>query len=255
MGLAQKLDDALHRSFGLPYLRLARERSIHERCRYGLAAFERLGLERPQLLDVGCGSGLMLRYFARYRHGAAGYTGIDRAASRLEGRYARVAVPHRFLDLDLDSDWRVPGNDMAWCSEVLEHLYDDRAVLRRIAASVKPGGAIVVTMPSLPFLERVALRIPQMLEVSPAQDGGHVRAGYSPETLRALAADCGLDVLRIDAVSPRYDFEIRSRYGAPRGLLELIDRIPFSRAPKHVFDAGAATLERYFSIAAVLKVP
>jgi 2-polyprenyl-3-methyl-5-hydroxy-6-metoxy-1,4-benzoquinol methylase len=51
-----------------------------------------------------------------------------------------VRIPHRFLDIDLDSDWQVPDTDFAWCSEVLEHLTDDRGVLRRIAASVRPGG-------------------------------------------------------------------------------------------------------------------
>jgi hypothetical protein len=57
-----------------------------------------------------------------------------------------------------------------------------------------------------------------------------VRVGYTSETLRALAADAGLAVVRIDAVSPRLDFEFVSRYRSPHGVMELIDRIPFSEA-------------------------
>lgn len=108
-------------------------------------------------------------------------------------------------------------------------------------------------MPSLAQRERVARKHPWALDVSPAQDGGHVRAGYTPESLSALAADAGLRVVRIDAVSPRLDFEFASRYRSPRGVMELIDRIPFSQAPSFEFAAKPGTLSRYMSIAAVLQ--
>jgi SAM-dependent methyltransferase len=247
------IDDFLHRRIGVPYLRLARERSIHERFRYALAVLDSLGLEGPTVLDVGCGSGMLLRHLASHRRRVASYTGIDLVATRLETRYRDVRIPHRFLDVDLDSDWQVPDNDFAWCSEVLEHLTDDRGVLRRIAGSVRPGGYVVVTMPSLEQRERVARKLPSALDVSPTQDGGHVRAGYTTETLGALAADAGLAVLRIDVVSPRLDFEFVSRYRSPRGMMELIDRIPFSRAPSFKFAAVPGNLARYISIAALLQ--
>jgi SAM-dependent methyltransferase len=256
MGLAQRIDETLHRNLGLAYLRLARERAIHERCAYALAAFAALGLERPRVLDVGCGGGILLRHLAQSRGGAAQYTGIDRHATRLESRYRDVVIPHRFLDIDLDGDWRVEAHDVAWCSEVLEHLIDDKGVLGRIARAVKPGGAIVVTMPSLPFLERIAKGpLPDALNVSATQDGWHVRAGYTPETIAALAASCGLGIEHVDAISPRLDFEIVSRYRAASPLWQAIDRIKFARQPEFVFGADAQTLARYFSIAAVLRRP
>jgi SAM-dependent methyltransferase len=256
MGLAQRIDEALHRSLGLAYLRLARERAIHERCEYARAAFAALDLKRPRVLDVGCGSGLLLRHLARYPHGVAQYTGIDRHASRLESRYSDVTIPHRFCDIDLDSDWRAEMHDVAWCSEVLEHLIDDKGVLARIARAVKPGGAIVVTMPSLSFLERISKGpMPEALNVSATQDGWHVRAGYTPETISALAASCGLGTEHVDAISPRLDFEIVSRYRAKAPLWQAIDRIKFARQPDFVIGADAQTLAHYFSIAAVLRRP
>lgn len=253
VAIVHAIDDFLNRRIGVAYLRLARDRSIHERCRYALAVLDSLALERPTVLDVGCGSGLLLRHLASQRRRVASYTGIDLVATRLERRYRDVRIPHRFLDVDLDSDGQMPDNDFAWCSEVLEHLTDASGVLRRIGASVRPGGHVVVTMPSLAQRERVAPRLPWVLDVSPVQDGGHVRAGYTPDTLRALAADAGLAVVRIDVVSPRLDFEFVSRYRSPRGVTELIDRIPFSRMPSFQFVAVPGTLERYISIAAILQ--
>jgi|BarGraIncu00421A_1022006.scaffolds.fasta_scaffold04328_3 hypothetical protein len=108
-------------------------------------------------------------------------------------------------------------------------------------------------MPSLAQRERVAHKVPWALDVSSTQDGGHVRAGYTSETLRALAAAAGLAVVRIDVVSPRLDFEFVSRYRSPRGVMELIDRIPFSRAPSYNLAATPRNLARNISIAALLQ--
>ncbi len=255
MAAARGIDDGLVRMLGLPYLRLTRERSIHERCRYGLAVMAALRLARPAVLDVGCGSGIMLRHLATYAGGIARYTGIDRAASRLVPRYRGLAVPAEFQDVDLDSDWRFPGHDLAWCSEVLEHLDDDTGVLGRVAASLKPGGHAIVTMPSLAFLERAARKMPYMLEVIATQDGGHVRAGYTADSLRALARSAGFETVRIDAVSPRTDAEIRNRYRGAPVLWHAIDKLKMAPGPAHVFDAGPDELARYFSIAALLRRP
>lgn len=249
------IDDVLHRRIGVRYLRVARERSIHERFRYALSVLDSLGLKRPTVLDVGCGSGILLRHLASRQQPVGSYNGIDLAATRLEARYRDVRIPHRFLDIDLDSDWHLADNDLAWCSEVLEHLTNDRGVLRRIGESVRPGGHVVVTVPSLAQRERLAVKLPSALDVSPTQDGGHVRAGYTPETLRVLAADAGLSLVRIDAVSPRLDFEFISRHLSPPGLMELIDRIAFSREPAFRFNASPGDLERYISLAALLRRP
>ena len=237
----------------MPYLRLTRERAIHERSIYALAVLDSLKIDRPTVLDVGCGAGILLRYLASQRRRVESYTGIDLAATRLQSRYRDVRIPHHFLNIDLDSNWVVADSDVAWCSEVLEHLIDDRGVLRRIGANVRPGGHVIVTMPSLLQRRRVGRKLPSALDVSPTQDGGHVRVGYTTESLRALAAVAGLEVIRVDAVSPRLDLEFASRLRSPRGLMEVADRIPFSCEPAFVFGAMPGTLARYISIAALLR--
>jgi hypothetical protein len=67
-------------------------------------------------------------------------------------------------------------------------------------------------MPSLLYLQRVAKRHPDALSNSETQDGGHVRSGYTPEMMRALADTGGLTLESIDAISPRIDFEFANRF-------------------------------------------
>ena len=211
----QKLDWWMTATVGLPWLRLTRERAIHERFRYCLSVMREFGIARPRFLDVGCGSGLMLYYLENIRNDVAEYTGIDLHAGRLAPRYARLKVPHAFHEINLDSDWKMPMCDIAWSSEVLEHLVDDHGVFARIVAAVRPGGYVVLTMPSLAFLQRLSAKYPQALDTSPTQDGGHVRSGYTADTMRALADGAGMELIRVDAVSPRTDFAMPARTNWP----------------------------------------
>ena len=77
MSALKDLDWWLAAKVGLPWLRLTRERAIHERFRYGLSLMDELNLQRPNFLDVGCGSGLMLYYLENIRDNVSEYTGID----------------------------------------------------------------------------------------------------------------------------------------------------------------------------------
>ena len=63
--------------------------------------------------------------------------------------------------------------------DVIEHLDDDRAAVRRLGELVRPGGIVVVSVPALPelFTEFDAIQ-------------GH-RRRYLPETLRAAFAGTG----------------------------------------------------------------
>jgi len=149
MAILRKFDRWMTAIAGPVWLRLTRERAIHERFGYAVTIMNKLGVTNPRILDVGCGSGLLLYYMRKLTHGISNYTGIDLYASRLTPRYANIKVPHVFHEINLDTDWAMPPCDIAWSSEVLEHLIDDHGVFKRIVASVKPGGYIILTMPSL----------------------------------------------------------------------------------------------------------
>ncbi|MDO8774670.1 MAG: bifunctional 2-polyprenyl-6-hydroxyphenol methylase/3-demethylubiquinol 3-O-methyltransferase UbiG [Burkholderiaceae bacterium] len=96
-----------------------------------------------QILDVGCGGGILADAMAR---SGARVTGIDLAAKAL-----RVAQLHALEAQTPNVQYREvsvealaaqqPGSfDVVTCMEMLEHVPDPASVVRACAALVKPGG-------------------------------------------------------------------------------------------------------------------
>lgn len=81
------------------------------------------------------------------------------------------------------------------CSEVLEHIENDTAVVREIARILRPGGHLILTVPSLRFGVDTYLRFLRIRTVhdfpGPEQ---HVRRGYREGELREMFGSAGLDV-------------------------------------------------------------
>jgi len=102
-------------------------------------------------------------------------------------------------------------------AEVLEHIADDFAALRRIAGWLAPGGRLVLSTPTASdgMLPGDTL--------SAREDGGHVRPGYDGPELDAMLARVGLVTLRRvlhggTACCWQHRFERRLRSGATRPL-------------------------------------
>ena len=104
--------------------------------------------EAQRVLDAGCGPGALLRVLRRALPDAQlwGVDGSDTALSR-----ARVACRRaRLSKFDLATAEHAAPNasfDLVICSEVLEHLTDDVAALRRLRELVAPNGRLIVTVP------------------------------------------------------------------------------------------------------------
>jgi SAM-dependent methyltransferase len=152
------------------------------RARIALAVLEANGLRPPApILDVGCGWGVTLQAFEN-----AGYhvTGLDISRRILE----LVDQPRRRL-IEADLNQPPPASREIFAGalllDVIEHLDDDRATLRRIAPLVQPNGTLVVSVPALPELFSEFDRIQ-----------GH-RRRYLPETLRAAFDGTGFAVQKI----------------------------------------------------------
>ena len=100
-------------------------------------------LRGKQVLDVGCGGGILAEAMARR---ASFVTGIDLAArplgvARLHALEAGVDnVEYREIATEALAA-EVPGRfDVVTCMEMLEHVPDPSAVVRACAALAKPGG-------------------------------------------------------------------------------------------------------------------
>jgi len=94
------------------------------------------------LLDIGCGRGGALEYFAR-----AGFevTGIDispESVARAGERGFRAFV-HDIEETDIAGHY-----DVILCLEVLQQLFDPLRALRRMKAALKENGELIVSLPN-----------------------------------------------------------------------------------------------------------
>jgi SAM-dependent methyltransferase len=107
-----------------------------------------VGTVAPQsVLELGCGEGAMGGWLAAR---TAEYTGVEPDASARATAAARVAaVPGARVVASLD-DTAGLAVDLACAFEVLEHVEDDLALLRTVRSRIKPGGALLLSVPAHP---------------------------------------------------------------------------------------------------------
>ncbi|CAM3091456.1 Ubiquinone biosynthesis O-methyltransferase [Sphingomonas antarctica] len=101
-----------------------------------------------RILEIGCGTGHNLPMLAQF--GTVDAVEIDDAARGVAERRLGRAV----ASAPLPEMAGVPEAtyDMVALLDVLEHVEDDVAALRAIARRLKPGGAILLTVPQYPWM-------------------------------------------------------------------------------------------------------
>lgn len=108
---------------------------------------DRIDLDGAQVLDVGCGGGLLSEALAG---AGARTTAIDLAPDLI-----KIAKLHQ-LESGVQVDYReqsaeslasqMPGAfDAITCMEMLEHVPDPAAILRACATLLKPGGSLFIS--------------------------------------------------------------------------------------------------------------
>jgi SAM-dependent methyltransferase len=147
-----------------------------------LRLLEDLSVRPPaRVLDAGCGWGVTL---AALENGGYQSIGLDishRALVQLD-RPGRLLVQ---ADLTQPIDPGRPQSDAVLALDVIEHIEDDLAAIRRLGSLVKPGGVLIVSVPALPEM---------FSEFDLIQ--GH-RRRYLPETLRAVFTGSELEFERV----------------------------------------------------------
>jgi SAM-dependent methyltransferase len=102
-----------------------------------------------RVLEVGCGTGQVLRELERICHRGE-VTGLDRFEEGLH--FARGRTRCRLVKADLN---HLPPDrpfDLIGMFDVLEHLPDDGSVLRGLHAALRPSGHLILTVPAHPRL-------------------------------------------------------------------------------------------------------
>jgi 2-polyprenyl-6-hydroxyphenyl methylase / 3-demethylubiquinone-9 3-methyltransferase len=100
-----------------------------------------------QVLDVGCGGGLLAEGMA---HRGARVLGIDLApealaVARLHAIESGLLVEYRQVAVEELAESAPAGFDVVTCLEMLEHVPDPSAILAALARVVRPGGHVILS--------------------------------------------------------------------------------------------------------------
>jgi ubiquinone/menaquinone biosynthesis C-methylase UbiE len=152
-----------------------------------------------RLLDVGCGTGRHLLELSQY---PGSFVGLDLDRGDLsKTRYlfdltARQRPVVADVELMQGVGEQLPFGDCLFdyvvCTETLEHVPDDRAVLSELVRVLRPGGVLVVSVPD-EYSERLLWRLSPRYRNTP---GGHVRI-YQRKAIERLLRESGTEPVGI----------------------------------------------------------
>ena len=169
--------------------------NLHARQRYRILSRNiSQGDGERWVLDAGCGNGMLS--YAAWRKGnrVIGITIKEREVRGCREYYNRfLGIPETELSfhfLDMMEVRRLERNfNEIICCEVLEHIPDDAGALRALHEVLLPGGTLHITSPNADHPDN------RNADLDPDAGGGHVRPGYSVESLTTLLAECGFRVV------------------------------------------------------------
>jgi SAM-dependent methyltransferase len=135
------------------------------------------------VLDVGCGTGELLRLLRRAVPGVKRWAGADVSAKTIATN-ARHDPGATYHVLDIERTALRERFDALVCTEVIEHLTQPRDALVNMRLMLRPGGRLVLTCPT----GKVH---------ATEKHFGHV-AHPTPRSLRSLLVDAGFAVEHIE---------------------------------------------------------
>jgi SAM-dependent methyltransferase len=104
-----------------------------------------------QFLEIGCGTGVVLREMADSRHWER-LVGSELHPSGLVHARRRLPSGVEFVQMDARDIPGVGIFDLIGAFDVIEHIPDDESVLRGMRAATQTGGGTIIAVPQHPWL-------------------------------------------------------------------------------------------------------
>jgi SAM-dependent methyltransferase len=157
------------------------------------------GLRRPlSFLDVGCSDGAnTVRYAELLGAPARGIEIFDQPSAAARARGVEVAQ----IDLERDRfPWPDESMDLVIANQVFEHLKNVWLAMAEMHRVLKPGGALIVSVPNLASLHNRVLLAFGMQPTSIRTFGPHVRGFTRREFEEFIALEAAFRVERSEGV-------------------------------------------------------
>jgi len=155
------------------------------------------------ILDLGCGNGALVKRLLAEGFDAYGVdnsvTGIAQASNLAPGRFWKMNIEHDDLPAELRD---IPFKTVI-STEVIEHLYDPRALitLARNILRASGGGVLILSTPYHGYLKNVVIALLGKYDQhhTALWDGGHIKF-FSRRTLETLITEKGFTVERFRGI-------------------------------------------------------
>ena len=151
-------------------------------------------------LDAGSGSGAFTMYAAKTGNEAVGISFDEKNNKIAEERVHILGLKNiKFITADLNNLNQLSEDlgkfDQIICFEIIEHILDDRKLVKNLSNFLKQGGQLLLTTPykNCPFWKNTV--------VSKIENGDHVRVGYDAQDLNMLFEEADIKLVRENYVS------------------------------------------------------
>jgi 2-polyprenyl-3-methyl-5-hydroxy-6-metoxy-1,4-benzoquinol methylase len=151
-------------------------------------------------LDAGCGSGAFALYAATLGNEAVGISFVEndmvkaRTRAHLSGIENVTFITGDLRELASFSE-KLGEFDQIICFETIEHILNDDKLIEGLSHLLRKAGKIFLTTPFKYYHDLPGDK------VSPVEDGGHVRKGYTHQEIKGLFMKYGINVVEEEYIS------------------------------------------------------
>jgi 2-polyprenyl-3-methyl-5-hydroxy-6-metoxy-1,4-benzoquinol methylase len=147
-----------------------------------------IGSKQADVLDIGCGSGLLVDHLAQHGYNAIGLDWSEAAIEHAKRHYRGV-----YILSNVEQGLSIGRTlDCAVASHILEHLENPHEFLQSVKKILEPDGYLVVAVPNLDWWNPKSI----YRSVSTIFDPEHV-VGYSAKGMRKVLKANGYEVVKM----------------------------------------------------------
>lgn len=161
---------------------------------FRVSRWSRLKPNGGSILEIGCGSGLMLTAFRRRGWRVLGLERTEEVAEIGRARGLEITA------LPLEELSKSASFDLILLFNVLEHIDDPLTLLRGCAKRLAPEGRLIVVVPNFSSWQ-ARIAGPKWFHLDVPRHVNH----FTPETLRATLGLAGLRIIHLGFASPEHD--------------------------------------------------